>query len=61
MLEYLGIPDDNITKGYELDYIRPRCEHVTDKDFKDINAYWNLRLISRKENNELGQKAVPTH
>ncbi|KAI9326614.1 hypothetical protein BDR26DRAFT_941086 [Obelidium mucronatum] len=56
LLERLGIPDGVVPRGYEIDHIRPRCHHTTDDDFRDINAYWNLQLISRQENNELGQK-----
>ncbi|KAI8845987.1 hypothetical protein BJ741DRAFT_573015 [Chytriomyces cf. hyalinus JEL632] len=56
LLERLGIPDGVVPRGYEIHHIKPRSQHVTDDDFKNINAHWNLRLISRKENNESGQK-----
>ena len=49
LLQHLDIIN-GIPKGYEIDHIRPRREHSTEKDFKDINAYWNLRLLSKKDN-----------
>jgi hypothetical protein len=51
LLEYLDIPNGVVPKGYEIDHIKPRHQHVTDKDFAEINAYWNLRLLSRNDNN----------
>jgi ATP-dependent exoDNAse (exonuclease V) alpha subunit len=51
LLEYLGIENGIVPKGYEIDHIKPRHQHVTDDDFEEVNAYWNLRLLSRNDNN----------
>jgi hypothetical protein len=51
LLEYLGIENEKIPRGYEIDHIKPRHEHVTQQDFEHINAYWNLRILSRQDNN----------
>ena len=58
LLEELEIPEGEVPRGFEIDHIRPRCKHITEGDFQNINAYWNLQLISRKKNIELGQKIV---
>jgi hypothetical protein len=51
LLDYLDIHNGVVPKGYEIDHIKPRHQHVTDKDFEEVNAYWNLRLLSRNDNN----------
>jgi hypothetical protein len=51
LLEHLGINNGVVPKGYEIDHIKPRHQHITDKDFEVVNAYWNLRLLSRSDNN----------
>ena len=51
LFEYLNIPNGIVYKGYEIDHIRPRREFVTDEEFLRINAYDNLMLIPRKDNN----------
>ena len=51
LLEYLGIENEKIPRGYEIDHIKLRHEHVTQQDFEVINAYWNLRILSRQDNN----------
>jgi hypothetical protein len=51
LLDYLDIQNGVVPKGYEIDHIRPRHQHITDKDFEEVNAYWNLRLLSRNDNN----------
>jgi hypothetical protein len=51
LLQHLGLPESGkLPKGYQLDHIRERSKHVTDDDFKVINAWWNLRLLSRQDN-----------
>jgi hypothetical protein len=51
LLDYLGIHNGVVPKGYEIAHIKPQHQHVTDVDFEEINAYWNLRLLSRNDNN----------
>jgi hypothetical protein len=52
LLNQLKIPNEIVPRGYEIDHIKPRHLHSTEQEFKDINAYWNLRLLPRKDNNE---------
>ena len=52
LFEHLKIPNGVIYRGYEIDHIIPRRDHVTDEDFVRINAYDNLKLIPRKDNNK---------
>ncbi len=56
LLQHLKIRDGVVPKGYEIDHIKKRSEHVTDKEFENINAFWNLRLLTRKDNNERNWK-----
>ena len=44
------IENDKLPKGFQVDHIKPRAEHKTDEEFKVINHYTNLRLLSRKDN-----------
>ena len=51
LLQHLGLPESGkLPKGYQLDHIRERSKHVTKDDFKVINAWWNLRLLTTEEN-----------
>jgi hypothetical protein len=52
LLDYLKIPNGIVPRGYEIDHTKPRFLHSSEQEFKDINAYWNLRLLPRKDNNE---------
>jgi hypothetical protein len=56
LLNHLRIPNGIVPRGYEIDHIKPRHLHSTEQEFKDINAYWNLRLLPRKDNNERNWK-----
>ena len=49
LLIHLGI-SEKVPRGYEIDHIRERCDHFSDDDFRNINAYWNLRLLPAKYN-----------
>jgi hypothetical protein len=46
LLEHLKIPSGRVPRGYEIDYIRPRRDHTTDKDFEEINAWIALERSS---------------
>ena len=51
LLNHLGLPETGqLPKGYSLDHIRERSKHETEDDFKVINAWWNLRLLSKRDN-----------
>ncbi len=56
LLEHLQIPSGRVPRGYEIDHIRPRRDHITDKDFEEMNAWWNLRLLPRYDNNLRNRK-----
>jgi hypothetical protein len=49
-LKHLTIENDKLPKGFQVDHIKPRADHKTDEDFKMINHYTNLRLLSKKDN-----------
>jgi hypothetical protein len=56
LLEHLKIPSGRVPRGYKIDHIRPRRDHITDKDFEEMNAWWNLRLLPRYDNNIRNRK-----
>jgi hypothetical protein len=51
LMSHLKIPNSLIPKGYEIDHINPRREYKTDEDFNEINAWYNLRLLPKSDNN----------
>jgi hypothetical protein len=51
LFNHLKIPNGIVPRGYEIDHIKPRHLHSTEQEFKDINAWYNLRLLPRSDNN----------
>lgn len=39
-----------LPKGYSIDHIKERHKHSTEEEFKVINHYTNLRLLSQIDN-----------
>ena len=52
LLKHLKIPLGKIPRGFEIDHVRKRADHCSEQDFKEINLWWNLRLIPRKDNRD---------